>query len=238
MNNIHTLSQYCYKMYNTVHYMINAYSLHVGEYKWSCRQQDYNGWLRCDGRELSVSEYNELFQVIGYSFGGQGDIFKLPDLRGRVMGCIGQGSGLTERTLGLAVGSETHILTEAELPSHTHQGTTNSSGSHNHGGSTAKNGVHTHTTNGNGGQGGLGLCTADGQNTVIETDSGIGELNVFTTPRTLVVNSAGDHSHTVNTDGNHTHTFTTNSTGLTKEHNNMQPTLYAGNVFIFSKYVY
>lgn len=233
MNNIHTLSQYCGKLYNTLHYMIHAYSLHVGEYKWSCRKQDYNGWLLCDGRELSTTEYPELFQVIGYSFGGHGTIFNLPNLFGRVMGCVGKGSGLSDRNLGDAIGSETHVLTEAEIPGHTHKGTTTVNGSHNHNGSTSVNGLHTHSTNGNGGQGGLGLCTADGQNTAISTDNGTGELNVFTTPRAIQVNGTGDHSHNITTDGTHTHTFTTAVTGLGQSHDNMQPTLYAGNVFIF-----
>lgn len=41
------------------------------------------GWLVCDGASLSTSTYANLFAVIGYTFGGSGGSFNLPDLRGR-----------------------------------------------------------------------------------------------------------------------------------------------------------
>jgi microcystin-dependent protein len=43
-----------------------------------------------------------------------------PDLRGRFVLSSGQGSGLTNRTLGQTGGAETHTLTVAEMPSHNH----------------------------------------------------------------------------------------------------------------------
>ncbi len=39
---------------------------------------DLQGWLLCDGRSLSQREYPELFQVIGYKYGSNGDLFRLP----------------------------------------------------------------------------------------------------------------------------------------------------------------
>ena len=44
------------------------------------------GWLICDGTLLNKTDYPELFNAIGYSFGGEegGSTFGLPDLRGRV----------------------------------------------------------------------------------------------------------------------------------------------------------
>lgn len=41
------------------------------------------GWLVCDGASLSTTTYASLFDVIGYTFGGSGSSFNLPDLRGR-----------------------------------------------------------------------------------------------------------------------------------------------------------
>jgi microcystin-dependent protein len=47
-----------------------------------------NGWLMCDGSEISVTVYNELFLVLGYTYGAQNTLlgsntFALPDIRGR-----------------------------------------------------------------------------------------------------------------------------------------------------------
>lgn len=39
------------------------------------------GWLICDGRELDINEYKELFETIGYTYGGADEKFKLPDFR-------------------------------------------------------------------------------------------------------------------------------------------------------------
>ena len=187
----------------------------VGDYKWSARVADFSGWLLCNGAAVSRTAYAELFNIIGTSFGaGNGTTtFNLPDMRGRVPGGVGTGAGLTARTMGNSVGYETHTLSASEIPSHTHSGTTASSGS------------HSHNTNADGGQGGLGLVTANGNNTVIDTDGSGGELNVWTTPYALTVDNNGAHTHTFTTDG---------GTGGGGAHNNMQPTLFLGNVFIYS----
>lgn len=80
------------------------------------------GWLVCNGQAISRSTYSNLFTAIGTSFGvGDGSTtFNLPDLRGRTTIGVGQGSGLTNRTIGQSVGAETHVLTQDEMPSHTH----------------------------------------------------------------------------------------------------------------------
>lgn len=185
----------------------------VGDYKWSARTGDFAGWLICDGRSLSRVTYSDLYAIIGTSFGSSsGTTFNLPDCRGKVAGAVGQGSGLTNRSIGATAGSETQILTVDQLPSHTHDGT------------TSINGSHTHTTNAPGGQDELGLAIADGTKTVINTDPSEGELNVWTTPRALVINNAGNHNHS----------FTTNATGGNAAFNIMQPTIFLGNVFLYS----
>jgi microcystin-dependent protein len=50
---------------------------------------------------------------------------------GRALGVAGAGSGLTSRALGQTLGEETHLLTTAEIPSHTHANTLNDPG-HTH----------------------------------------------------------------------------------------------------------
>ena len=182
----------------------------IGDYKFSARTGDSRGWVACDGRSLEKAIYVHLFAIIGSSFGGDATTFKLPDFRGRVPGAIGSGIGLTPRPLGSVVGAETHTLSVAEIPGHVHTGSTSVAGSHGH------------TTNATGGS--QGLAVADGANTCVQTDASPGEINVWTTPTALVVNAAGDHGHSLVTD----------STGGDIAHPNMQPTLFAGNVFIFA----
>lgn len=204
------------KLYNTsLSKWVPIRGNEIGDVKYSVKSNDHLGWLICDGRSLSRDTYSELFNIIGTTYGSNSaTTFNLPDCRGRVLGGSGSGSGLTSRSSGTLLGSETHTMTINEMPTHTHTGTTNSNGS------------HTHTHNANGGQGGLGLVTADGSNTVTGTDASSGELNVWTTPAALNINS----------DGAHTHTFTTNSTGNSQGFNIMQPTAFIGYVFIFANH--
>lgn len=81
-----------------------------------------NGWLACNGQAISRTTYANLFASIGTTYGvGDGSTtFNLPDLRGRTTIGVGQGSGLSNRTIGQSLGEENHLLTEAEMPSHTH----------------------------------------------------------------------------------------------------------------------
>ncbi len=79
------------------------------------------GWLECDGSSLSATEYPDLFAVLGYTWGGSGDNFNLPDMRSRVPVGAGQGTGLTNRALAATGGEETHTLITAEMPKHLHQ---------------------------------------------------------------------------------------------------------------------
>lgn len=76
-----------------------------------------------EGQTLSIASNTSLFSLYWTDFGGTIDsgTFKLPDLRGRVPVGIGTGTGLSAVGIGQAYGTETSVLTEANLPSHVHE---------------------------------------------------------------------------------------------------------------------
>jgi len=79
------------------------------------------GWMFCEGQLLPISEYDTLFNLIGTTYGGDGQsTFALPDLRGRLPIHMGQGGGLSSRTIGENGGVETVTLTTNQIPSHSH----------------------------------------------------------------------------------------------------------------------
>jgi microcystin-dependent protein len=74
------------------------------------------GWMFCEGQLLSISEYETLFNLIGTTYGGDGQsTFALPDLRGRLP--IHQGGGFTLAQNG---GVESVTLTTQQIPAHSH----------------------------------------------------------------------------------------------------------------------
>ena len=74
------------------------------------------GWLFCEGQLLPISENETLFQLIGTTYGGDGQsTFALPDLRGRLP--VHQGNGLTLAETG---GAEEITLTVQQMPAHGH----------------------------------------------------------------------------------------------------------------------
>lgn len=92
-----------------------------------------SGWLLCYGQSVLRTDYPNLFAAIGTTYGSvDGTHFTLPDCRGRVtagkddMGgsaasrLTNAGGGVTGTTLGAVGGTETHVLTTAQMPSHTH----------------------------------------------------------------------------------------------------------------------
>jgi microcystin-dependent protein len=74
------------------------------------------GWAVCAGQLLPIAQYDALFNLIGTTYGGDGQTtFALPDLRGRVP--IHQGP---VHPTGEQGGQETVTLLASQLPSHTH----------------------------------------------------------------------------------------------------------------------
>lgn len=74
------------------------------------------GWMFCEGQLLPISENETLFQLIGTTYGGDGEsTFALPDMRGRVP--LHQGNGFILAETG---GAEEITLTVNQIPSHAH----------------------------------------------------------------------------------------------------------------------
>lgn len=92
-------------------------------------------WKYCEGQSLSVKEYPALFSIIGYTYGGEGDHFNLPDMREYVPVGAGKRASNTseEMILGRCYESQFGSHTHAQAahchsrPAHTH-----TSASHNH----------------------------------------------------------------------------------------------------------
>ncbi len=78
--------------------------------------QDY---MLCDGRELSTTEYPELFEALGTIYGGDGsNTFRLPNAGGRVV--VGYSGTGDYKSVGLTGGADSITLTEKQIPSHKH----------------------------------------------------------------------------------------------------------------------
>jgi microcystin-dependent protein len=79
------------------------------------------GWQLCDGTLLSISEYDTLYTLLGTTYGGDGvSTFGVPDLRGRVPIGPGTDKDGNAYAVGVAGGSESVALTDANIPAHNH----------------------------------------------------------------------------------------------------------------------
>jgi len=112
--------------YATGNYYLDTFVLiPAGTIIMSAAVTEPGGWFDCNGRSLVKgaigSVYYDLFLAIGYTYGGSGANFNVPDMRGRVGVGLGQGAGLTNRPLADISGAETHTLTEAQMPIHNHE---------------------------------------------------------------------------------------------------------------------
>lgn len=156
-----------------------------------------SGWFRCDGSAYSRTTYAALFAAIGTTWGvGDGSTtFNVPDLRGRAPIGVGQGSGLTNRTLGSKLGEEGHANTLAENGTHTHTG-----------------GLHTHTG---------GAHSHNYTKTTYVGSGGTNNLSSGTTGAGQTVATSSDGAVATSSDG----AVATTSSGSGTAHNTMQPSL-------------
>jgi len=89
---------------------------YVGEIRMFAGNFAPAGWMFCEGQLLPISEYDTLFNLIGTTYGGDGQsTFALPDLRGRVP--LHMGNGFTLAETG---GVESVTLTISQIPAHSH----------------------------------------------------------------------------------------------------------------------
>lgn len=168
------------------------------------------GWLICDGSNVSRRIYSDLFKVIGTTYGsGDGNTtFTLPDMRGRVPMGVGQGVGLTNRTLASTTGAESVAISTTELPSHNH---TASDSGHSHTASSGNDSPdHAHGIQYVGSSGaGYGLY---------DTGSGRSSGYLYSQGAT----ARHTHGITVNTGYS---SISIGNTGSGSAHNNMQPSI-------------
>src|SRR5689334_13520637 len=89
---------------------------YVGEIRMFAGNFAPAGWMFTEGQLLPISEYETLFNLIGTTYGGDGQsTFALPDLRGRLPMHFGNGFTLAETG-----GVETVTLTVSQIPAHSH----------------------------------------------------------------------------------------------------------------------
>lgn len=82
-----------------------------------------DGWVLCWGQTLPVAQYQALFALLGTTFGGDGkNTFGVPDLRGRTIIGVGNGTSVTSPVdWGEKYGSETTPINSYNMPPHAHQ---------------------------------------------------------------------------------------------------------------------
>ncbi|HEX3185464.1 MAG TPA: tail fiber protein [Pyrinomonadaceae bacterium] len=94
---------------------------YVGEIRMFAGNFAPNGWMFCEGQALPISENEVLFQLIGTTYGGDGEeTFNLPNLASRVPIHMGTGPDGNTYQIGEMAGTESVTLTTQQIPVHTH----------------------------------------------------------------------------------------------------------------------
>lgn len=190
------------------------------------------GWLLLNGATLSTTTYAKLFNLFGYTYGGSGANFTLPDL---TEGRTPITKGLANFTsVGASGGEINHTLASGELPSHAHGHTfawISSGHGHSVSGGLSSDGSHTHTVSG---------AVSDG---TIVTKNGTGTQTVYSTTTTATTGGeSAPHSHSGSISPNPTTSGVTWSGSVDSTlqvagstvstpgsaHNNMQPYIVIG----------
>jgi len=223
-----------------------TYSAHqkptVGDTKFSAATSDHMGWMKCDGRLVNITDFQFLFNLIGYSFGGSGTQFMLPNPAGRVPAAVGTGTDINRSTftaiMGLSTGEYVHQLTIPEIPSHNHGVAAGLQSSYNNSTTLEFTGissteVSTTKITDSGHNHGYTTYTDSDRGYVAATDNDgvLGGTRSLSTTTGYATISDPAHKHPI-IDKQHAHTL--NPAGGDKSHNTVQPTLFMGNMFIYS----
>jgi len=95
----------------------------TGSYMFSsCLQSEDGTLLLCDGREVSRTDFPDLFTAIGETYGtpSGGSVFKIPDMRARFPVGLGTFAAAGAVSLGVALGADRVTLIPTNLPPHDH----------------------------------------------------------------------------------------------------------------------
>ena len=159
----------------------------------------YN-YLPCDGRTLNTTEFADLFNVIGYRYGGSGTSFILPALTG----CVPYGVGTDNTSTNFYLATDSKSST-----GHTHTLNSHSSTGHSHTLNSHASTGHGHTlgaSTGNGGSDHIHAGTTGNQSS--------GHVHSYTKPNSGISTNTGGNN------ANHTHGFFTgNSSSYLHAHN-------------------
>ena len=94
---------------------------YVGEIRMFAGNFAPSGWAFCEGAPMAISQNDVLFQLIGTTYGGDGqETFNLPNLASRVPIHMGTGPDGTTYQIGEMAGTEQETLSTQQIPNHTH----------------------------------------------------------------------------------------------------------------------
>ena len=172
----------------------------------------YN-YLPCDGRSLNTTEFADLFNVIGYRYGGSGTSFGLPNLFNTyAVKTLSSDNTSTSGNLG----------TDQKFSTgHTHTLNSHSSTGHSHTLDSHSSTGHTHTLGASTGNGGTdhfhGGTTDNGS--ANHSHSGNTGINSVGHTHVYFKGNSGANNNTGGVSVNHTHGFNTSSDGAAHQHN-------------------
>lgn len=187
-------------------------------------------YLECNGVEYPQSNYPDLFNAIGRTYGGQTgtlNTFRVPDLtKYFIIGATGTAGDYVVGKTGGNIANFTKTLTIDNLPSHTHTATSSSAGGHTHplsgAGTTTSSGSHSHVVSGTALNAG---SHAHGMDFNTYSVAGAWENSAYffanpdiqrnTATKTQTTKPVTDHTHTVSgstdTVGGHSHSLSGNT---------------------------
>lgn len=180
-------------------------------------------WILLNGASLDTTTYAALFAIYGYTYGGSGANFNVPDLS---EGRVPLAKGLTSfTTLGVSGGEITHALTSGEMPSHAH-GQTFAWSANVHGhtpdASFQGDGAHAHGLNSNAASGSTRSLRGAGSIQAYAGSTGDTSVNIDTNHYHVLSLGLNANTSSVSLSG------AVSNAGSDTAHNNMQPYIVVG----------